>query len=87
MSQAGSKGRMFERCKKAKELAWRRSIVEAAQDQYRSRQLDAVVLSVPPQPSDRDRSLHELTHTHTISALVQVLCDEQGKRKPPLSCL
>ena len=67
VSQAGSKGRMFERCKKAKELAWRRSIVEAAQDQYRSQQQDAVGVSVPPQPSDRDRSLHELSHTHHIN--------------------
>ena len=60
VSQAGSKGRMFERCKKAKELAWRRSIVEAAQDQYRSQQQDTVAVSVPPQPSDRDRSTHHI---------------------------
>eukprot|EP00435_Cladocopium_sp_Y103_P016755 s3453_g4.t1 len=63
VSQAGSKGRMFERCKKVHELALRRSMVEAAQEQYRSLQLDTVAVPVPPQPSDRDRSLHELTHT------------------------
>eukprot|EP00435_Cladocopium_sp_Y103_P029091 s1251_g7.t1 len=50
VSQAGLKGRMFERCKKAHELALRRSMVEAAQEQYRSLQLDAVAVPVPPQP-------------------------------------
>ena len=63
VSQAGSKGRMFERCKAAHEMALKRSLIEAAQDQYRSLQHDADPVSVPPQPSDRDRSLHDLTHT------------------------
>jgi hypothetical protein len=57
-------------------------MTEAAQDQYRSLQHDAGPVSVPPQPSDRDRNLHDLTHTHTISTMVQVLCDERGQGKP-----
>ena len=66
VSQAGSKGRMFERCKAAHETALKRRLIEAAQDQYRSLQ-HAEGVSVPPQPSDRDRSLHDLTHTHHIN--------------------
>ena len=60
ISQAGSKSKMFERCKEAHELALRRSLVEAAQEQYRSIRLDAEPV---PVPRDQDRSLHELTHT------------------------
>eukprot|EP00435_Cladocopium_sp_Y103_P036519 s730_g9.t1 len=62
ISQAGSKQRMFDRCKKAKELALRRSLVESAQEQYKSQSLDAIPVSVPQQPSDEERALHELTH-------------------------
>ena len=59
-------------------------MTEAAQDQYRSLQHDAGPVSVPPQPSDREWNLHDLTHahTHTISTMVQVLCDERGQGKP-----
>ena len=62
ISQAGSKQRMFDRCKKAKELALRRSLVESAREQYKSQSLDAIPVSVPQQPSDEERALHELTH-------------------------
>ena len=61
-SQSGSKKRMFDRCKKAKETALRRSLVEAAHEQYKSLQKEAESIPVPVQPTDRDRSLHELTH-------------------------
>ena len=57
------KAACFERCKAAHETALKRSLIEAAQHQYKSLQHDADPVAVPPQPSDRDRSLHELTHT------------------------
>ena len=62
ISHAGSKQRMFDRCKKAKELALRRSLVESAREQYKSQSLDAIPVSVPQQPSDEERALHEITH-------------------------
>jgi len=62
VSQSGSKKRMFDRCKKAKETALRRSLVESAHEQYKSLQKEAEPIPVPVQPTDRDRSLHELTH-------------------------
>ena len=62
ISQSGSRTRMYDRCKKAVELALKREAVLAAQEQYKSLQLDAQPISVPPQPSDRERELHDLTH-------------------------
>jgi hypothetical protein len=56
VSQSGSKERMFDRCKKAKETALRRSLVESAHDQYRALQKEAEPISVPVQPTDKDRS-------------------------------
>jgi hypothetical protein len=55
ISQSGSRTRMFE-------LALKREAVLSAQEQYKSLQLDAEPISVPPQPSDRERELHDLTH-------------------------
>ena len=55
VSQSGST-RMFHRCKKAKETALRRSLVESAHDQYRALQKEAEPISVPVQPTDKDRS-------------------------------
>jgi len=46
----------------SKETALRRSLVEAAHEQYKSLQKEAESIPVPVQPTDRDRSLHELTH-------------------------
>eukprot|EP00435_Cladocopium_sp_Y103_P067671 s701_g30.t1 len=39
ISEAGSKQRMFDQCKKAKELALRRSLIESAQEQYKSQNM------------------------------------------------
>ena len=52
---------MYDRCNKAVALALKREAVLAAQEQYKSLQLDAQPISVP-QPSDRERELHDLTH-------------------------
>ena len=62
ISQSGSKRRMFDRCKKSVEETYRRSIVKSAQQQFQSNVLDAVPVAVPPQPSDEERALHNLTH-------------------------
>ena len=61
-SQSGSKKRVFDRCKKAKETALRRSLVESAHEQHKSLQKEAESSPVPVEPTDTDRSLHELTY-------------------------
>ena len=50
ISQAGSKGRMFDRIVKARDLAIKRNVVEVTQEQFRSRQPEVVSVPVPPQP-------------------------------------
>ena len=62
ISQSGSKRRMFDRCKKSMEEAYRRNLLISAQEQYKANILDAVPVPVPPQPSDEERALHNLTH-------------------------
>ena len=62
VSQAGSKSRMFERLKAAKETALRRSMVEAAHEQYRSNLPDVNPVNVPVQPTEQDKRDHEITH-------------------------
>lgn len=61
VSQSGSKKRMFDRCKKAMEETYRRSILESAQERFRAQNLDAVPVVAPPQPSDHARAIHNLT--------------------------
>lgn len=63
ISQAGSKVRMFNRIQRARELAIKRSMVEAAQDQYRQQFPEFQSIPLPPQPSEKDRAEHMLTHT------------------------
>lgn len=48
--------------KRSVEEAYRRSIVKSAQQQFQSNVLDAVPVAAPPQPSDEERALHNLTH-------------------------
>ena len=63
ISQAGSKVRMFNRIQRARDLAIKRSMVEAAQDQYRQQYPEVHSIPLPPQPSEKDKAEHMLTHT------------------------
>ena len=63
ISQAGSKVRMFNRLQRARDLAIKRSVVEAAKDQYRQQYPEVHSIPLPPQPSEKDRAEHMLTHT------------------------
>ena len=63
ISQAGSKVRMFNRIQRAKELAIKCSVVEAAKDQYRQQYPEVHSIPLPPQPSEKDKAEHMLTHT------------------------
>ena len=54
-AQSGSKKRVFDRCKKAKETALRRSLVESAHEQYKSLQKEAESSPVPVEPTDTDQ--------------------------------
>ena len=53
----------FDRIVKARDLAIKRSIVEEAQEQFRSKQPEVASVPIPPQPSEKDRKGHEMTHT------------------------
>ena len=53
----------FDRIVKARDLAIKRSIVEVAQEQFRSKQPEVASVPIPPQPSEKDRKGHEMTHT------------------------
>ena len=72
ISQAGSKGRMFDRIVKARDLAVKLSIVEVAQEQFRSKQPEVASVPIPPKPSEKDRKDHEMTYS--FSTMVQILC-------------
>lgn len=61
-SQSGSKERMFRRIKEAHLEAIRREAVILSQEQYRASNREPNSVPVPRQPSDRERSLHSLTH-------------------------
>ena len=63
ISQAGSKQRMFSRIQKARDQAIKRSMVEAAQEQYKRDVPEVNPVAIPPQPSEKERSDHMLTHT------------------------
>ena len=63
ISQAGSKVRMFNRIQRARDLAIKRSVVEAAKDQYRQQYPEVHSIPLPPQPSEKDKAEHMLTHT------------------------
>ena len=63
ISQAGSKVRMFNRIQCAREWAIKRSVVEAAKDQYRQQYPEVHSIPLPPQPSEKDKAEHMLTHT------------------------
>eukprot|EP00435_Cladocopium_sp_Y103_P027217 s1403_g6.t1 len=63
ISQAGSKQRMFSRIQRARDQAIKRSMVEAAQEQYKRDVPEVHPVPVPPQPSEKEKSEHMLTHT------------------------
>ena len=63
VSQAGSKQRVFNRIQRARDLALRRSMVEAAQEQYRQGMPEVHSVPIPPQPNEKDKAEHMLTHT------------------------
>ena len=65
ISQAGSKVqvRMFNRIQAARDCAIKRSMGEAAQDQYRQQFPDVKSSPVPLPPSEKDEGDHMLTHT------------------------
>ena len=54
---------MLDRIVRARELAIKRSIVEVAQEQFRSNQPEVISVRIPPQPNEKDRKDHEMTHT------------------------
>ena len=62
VSSSGSKRRMYDRCRNAIRDSYKRGIVESAREQYRALDKDANPIAVPPQPSDHERALHNLTH-------------------------
>ena len=63
---------MFDRIVKARDLAVKLSIVEVAQEQFRSKQPEVASVPIPPQPSEKDRKDHEMTYS--FSTMVQILC-------------
>ena len=63
VSHSGSKDRMFRRFREAHLQARRRQSVILAQEQYKALEKEPREVPVPRQPSDRERNLHELTHT------------------------
>jgi len=62
ISQTGSKQRMFSRIQRARELAIKRSMVEAAQEQFRQNMPEVKAVPIPPQPSAKDTADHMLIH-------------------------
>jgi hypothetical protein len=54
---------MFSRIQKARDQAIKRSMVEAAQEQYKRDVPEVNPVAIPPQPSEKERSDHILTHT------------------------
>ena len=63
ISQSGSKDRMFRRVREAHLQARKRQSVVLAQEQYKALEREPREVPVARQPSDRERNLHELTHT------------------------
>ena len=87
ISQAGSKGRMFDRTVKARDLAIKLSIVEVAQEQFRSKQPEVVSVPIPPQPRDKDRKDHEMTHTPCQPwCKFCVMSRSRANQHPPVQC-
>lgn len=80
ISQAGATQRMFDRCKKAKELALRRSLIESAREQYKSQSLDAIQFQFP-----NNRVIGKRLYPCASQTMVQVLCDEQIKGQSTVS--
>ena len=68
ISQAGSKQRMFDGIKPARDLAIKRSMVEAAKDQYRKDMPEVSVVPLPPQPNEKEKADHMLSHIGVNSA-------------------
>jgi hypothetical protein len=63
ISQAGSKGKMFERIKKSYVQGMRRAAIDMARAEYQREEHPAQPAHLAAhQPTQRERSLHELTH-------------------------
>ena len=63
ISQAGSKGKMFERLKKSYVQGMRRAAIDMARAEYQQEEHPAQPAHLAArQPTQRERSLHELTH-------------------------
>ena len=54
---------MYSRIQRARGLAVQRSMVEAAQEQYRRDMPEVHAVPVPSQPNEKDKAEHMLTHT------------------------
>eukprot|EP00435_Cladocopium_sp_Y103_P025328 s3318_g6.t1 len=54
---------MFNRIQRARDLAVKRSMVEAAQEQYRRDVREVSAVPIPPQPNEKEKAEHMLTHT------------------------
>ena len=66
ISQAGSKGKMFERIKKSYVQGMRRAAIDMARAEYQREEHPAQPARLAArQPTQRERSVHELTHLPT----------------------